>query len=368
MEGILELPTRAGAFTVRPYRPGDEKAILDGWHRAFGKEMEEAVWRWKYPGNPLGVRVVVCLSEDGEVAVHFAGIPYRCRLGEETFQAVHSVDCYSRPDYRKVLVGRSGLFVQTAKAFFDTFTFEPGDDDPGDMEERAAFLYGFPGERHFRLGEKLLAYTRFSRDKVFFALPAESVISSKGLGRKPLLGGLEELELPESPGDISADASPRVEQFLEKADVLWTSSTDGPGAFSVVRDGSYLRWRFLSCPSRRYALYGFYTFPGNRLRGWLAGVFEGDDFKVLDFFFPGGAEAVVVAARALARLAAGLKDRVRALHVWASGNHPLTEGLFRAGFQPSPEPLGFVPCYCRSRLPAEVMNRFVWTMADGDLY
>jgi hypothetical protein len=131
----------SGAPAIRLYRPGDEAGIVALFREVFASELAIPTWRWKYLRGVEPAPVVV--GEDGgRIVCHYGGI--RSTLvadGEETIAyAIVDVMC------ERLHQGR-GIFRRAAKRFFEAF-----------CEGRAALIYGFPGERHRRLGEILLGY------------------------------------------------------------------------------------------------------------------------------------------------------------------------------------------------------------------
>ena len=134
----------AGTFTAAPYRAEDERAVLDLWRVAFGKELDADLWRWKYVDNPFGMRVLVCRDPQTEAAVVvYSGVPYRARRNGREVEIVQLMDIMSHPDVRK-----TGLFIKAAEAFFDIFAV-------GD----SVLYYGIPGRYHFDIGAKYLDYS-----------------------------------------------------------------------------------------------------------------------------------------------------------------------------------------------------------------
>ena len=73
-----------GDFTIRPYQPGDEQAIVESFNLVFREVCGEgyvdrdlAFWRWQFLENPCGNRITVGLTEASEVAAQYAGVPQR---------------------------------------------------------------------------------------------------------------------------------------------------------------------------------------------------------------------------------------------------------------------------------------------------
>lgn len=128
------------AVRIRRYRPGDGPAINRGFERIFGKARELDDWEWKFP---VGERenTILIAEEDGEVLAHFAAIPVSLRVEGRRIRAGQVVDVYS--------VRRQGLFLRLVDRFYEELC------GPGGLE----LIYGFPGERHFRLGVRRLRYS-----------------------------------------------------------------------------------------------------------------------------------------------------------------------------------------------------------------
>lgn len=138
---------------IRPYRPGDEHAILKTFNLVFREvcgpgyvDRTLPQWEWAYLRNPAGHRISLALAPDGTVASQYAGMPVRCDTpwGEQLF--VHCVDSMTHPDYRQGLKAKS-LFVETCMPFW-AHSRAIGD----------ALFYGFPVDAAFRIGQRYLKY------------------------------------------------------------------------------------------------------------------------------------------------------------------------------------------------------------------
>ncbi|SER26219.1 Acetyltransferase (GNAT) domain-containing protein [Nitrosomonas sp. Nm51] len=127
--------------------PHDRDALLALFESAFGQPMPGGLWQWKYarqkkPG-------MLAYIEDGIIA-YYGGMPRTFSLNGKAIKAVQICDVMVAPKMRGILT-RRGPFMQTA----DTFLSEQaGTDKP------FRFAFGFPSDRHARLGEKTGWYTR----------------------------------------------------------------------------------------------------------------------------------------------------------------------------------------------------------------
>ena len=338
------LETRHGRFLIRPYQPGDEEHILPVWRLVFGKEMTLEEWRWKYPASPAGFRCLLCLNEKGEVVVHYAAQVVRVACQGESIFGLHLTDSLSHPGYRWAIGGKRGLFFLTAATFLRTYLEEidlPVKPLATDLP-RASFHYGFPGERHARLGALLLKYRRHA--------PGLLYLKASSGGRLRWFRKLEPL-LPGRDGELLTR--------------FWQAFEARYQPFCVVRDGPYLSWRFRR-PGKDYRFFGIKTFWCKNIKAWL--VFTPEEpgrFRILDF---------------LALEEEDLRDLLLALRgefggeweVWLAGNHPLRRAFEAAGFREEPEPLWIIPntaCdFAGGRPPVDFADRFFFTMADADLF
>ena len=339
--------TRTGSFEIRPYRPGDERAILAAWKEAFGKEMRLEEWQWKYAQNPEGFRCLLCLAEDGTVAVHYAAQVQRLAWGGEEILGLHLTDSFSHPRFRWALGGKTGLFVRTGRIFLKTYLEKIDfEETPLPTEEPLAqFHYGFPGERHFKLGIKLLKYRPHQ--------PGVLYLEGEPPRKEPRflwLYDVEEASLGEGPSWAALDA------FFEDFKRRFPT-------FSIVRNRSFLGWRFMR-PHKTYKIFYLKTFWRKKLKAWIIISAEKERLKILDFLALEEKDLALLLNYVL------FTHRKKA-QVWLAGNHPLKKA-FKAPFSPAPEPLGIIPntgCdFAQSHWRFEDGDLFFFTMADADLF
>jgi hypothetical protein len=157
---------------------------------------------------------------DGTVVSQFAGIPRRVQVGavERSFSEI--VDSFVDPSFRSGLK-HPGIFARTACGYIHHYC----------RPDCEAFAYGLPTPEAYRLGHRLLGYSHLWNVDVL---------------------------LKDARPDPSHDHS-RLEALAElppDTDGLW-ARVRRQQDIGVVRDRSYLTWRYVAkpgAPYRRYAL------------------------------------------------------------------------------------------------------------------
>jgi hypothetical protein len=325
-----EIRLAGGTYTARPYREGDEARVLELWRTAFGRELEPAVWRWKYADNPFGRRILLCCDASGAAVVVYSGAPYRAVWNGRRVEIVQLMDIMSHPEVRK-----TGLFVKAAEIFFELFA-------GGD----SVLYYGIPGRYHFDIGAKYLAYSGLPSG-VACLEAATAGLAAAAPGAR---GAAAELARPG-----------------RELDRLW-SDLEAHFPLAAVRDAAFADWRFRRHPTRRYRLWAWRSGLPRRLRAFAAIAVEAGGARLVDLLAPPD-EALVGAflGQVAARLAS---EGVARLQTWLPGTHFLSRALERTGWTRVPEPLGIVPTARSFAAGLEipwVSEHLFYTMADSDL-
>jgi hypothetical protein len=231
--------------------------------------MSPEVWRWKYLRERDALPAFVA-EEDGEIVCHYGTIRQRLAWQGREHAAWDAIDVMAHP--RKQ--GR-GLFRQTIQAFMHEV-----------CEGQGLFLYGFPTERHKRLGELLVGYEPVARvHKVSKSLAAPSATA---------------------PRDVVYDVLPL------GWDAYW-QEIQKHFVMIARRDHAYLAWRYLARPNRSYRLV---TIPAT-LALAVVGVQSGIA-RLMEFLTPANDE------RLARQLLAGAE------HVAREGEAESLEGWFPA--------------------------------------
>ncbi|MGE3174185.1 MAG: hypothetical protein AB7O97_16270 [Planctomycetota bacterium] len=294
---------------IRPYRAGDEHAILGTFNRVFREvcgpgyvDRTLAQWRWQYRDNPQGHRIWLAMAPDGTCAAQYAGVPLLADTpwGPQTF--VHCVDSMTHPDWRQGLK-RKGLFVLTCEPFWD------------DSKRRGdALFYGFPVDTAYRIGKRYLQYTQMCI--VDFLI--------RDRATPPLA----------APPDVVVE---RVDAVPAEVDALYERLRADVRCM-VRRDRRYLDWRYVQNPQR--ADYELWTARrGGALQGLLVlrpgSGLAPDAATIVDLVVPRAETAALDALLAAAVRRQHEEQRAR-LMTALPGWSPEHRHLEQRGFAPTP--------------------------------
>jgi GNAT superfamily N-acetyltransferase len=197
----------------------------------------EDFYRWKYFANPLGDAIVgIATAADSVVSV-VAATPKRIWLSGKTVLAYELGDFLTDENYR----GR-GLFSQ----LIELVCREAG-------AHGSPLVYVRPNDVSFPILVGKLSFHEAQRiDARRFVVPSHTLSRKTGIPAGLLrLSGMDWLLqrrcIPRSPG--GAVTVVPVERFGEETDQLWQRASAGYD-FALMRDSSYLNWRFSDCPTR----------------------------------------------------------------------------------------------------------------------
>ncbi len=207
-------------YEFRPYRPGDEHAILATYNVVFGEGKDDFTprtledWTWAYGNNPAGTRIWVAVQGD-EVAAHYASQPNRVRIEGQKRIFAQITDSMVHPAHRQGLK-RQGLFATLARKMLAA-TCGP---------ERDLAIFGWPVPAAWRMSKAFIG--------------SEVVRMQTLLAAEP---GSGSSELP--------DGVRRLERFPDDIRGLYERAGTEHGA-SVIRDAAWLNWRLIDNPRASY--------------------------------------------------------------------------------------------------------------------
>ena len=315
-----KVETPKGLFFIRPYQEGDEVKIVALFKEVFGKEKSLKLWRWEFLENPYGTEIMLCFSENGDLVAQCASIPVEAYLLGSVVRIAQVVDCMSSKRFRGIFARKKGLYILTISQFFRTYT----------GPSKNIYLYGFPGERHYRLGVKMLGF-KASRPISFFV----STVETKGF----FFHKMEEMDK-----EIFAKKFEDFNRYMSRYI-----------PFMVKKDVRYIRWRYILHPEKSYRFLVFKSILGKPRALFVVS----QDGYLLDFASTEEADLI----KGLSMLDPGVK-------VWIPSGSPLEDIFRKAGWRKEREPFGAIASgisFCS--IPTEWANsNFFYTAGDCDLF
>jgi hypothetical protein len=323
-------------FVTRPFRDGDEDAILDLFARSFPHAPRTREhFDWKFRRDPFGnKRISLTFDEAGRLVGHYAAYAVPFRDGERNLVANQIGDTMTDASVRHIGRGPTSVLGRTALHFYETF-----------CEGKVAFNYGFNVANIQRFSLKFLRSDRV--EPVTYRVRGPM----RPLSRLARWARGYQLEAVTSAG-VEFD-----ELFARAAPAY---------AFLVRRDAAYLRWRYLERPDVRYAVIAIRKW--RRLVGWIVFRIRDGRFSWGDALFdPRHEDAVEVVLRHVAP-----SYPVEEIEAWFPPRPAWFDGvLTRLGFEVRPEPqdlsLMCVP-WTMADATAAMRERLYYTMGDSDLF
>jgi hypothetical protein len=190
---------------------------------------------WKYFTNPVGDAAVGIAMEGQRVISLVAGMPKRVQIGSEVVLAFELGDFITAPEYRK-----RGLFSKLINMVCEE-----------SLRRGATFAYVRPNDSSFPILTTGLSFSEVQRiDERRYVTPS-SVIHRKLRVAPTVLRalGLDWLALRRVlPSAMNSVTVKQVARFGQEMDELWKRSCR-QYSFALVRDSSYLNWRYADCPT-----------------------------------------------------------------------------------------------------------------------
>lgn len=232
-------------LSLRPTRPEDLPSLGALFSDRFGHGLSPEEWTWKYRAIPGEGRSLAAVEEaTGEVVAHAGALrlPARWRGGEAGIWTLVDFAGTTR---------RRGLRPALVELGRQLLADLPGPED-------APWIFGFPSERHFRLGERTFGYRPLTTAEVF-------------------AGEIPEVEAPPGVRIETGDSAG------DWAEAVWESC----GVLGVRRSAAFLNWRYWARPNRYYRFYRLFS---GETEGFAVFSFLGEETWAAELWLPPAAE------------------------------------------------------------------------------
>jgi GNAT superfamily N-acetyltransferase len=330
-------------YRMRPAVPDDAPAIVDLLNTVYGDWGDLDLWRWKYRDPPAPFRIPSLVAEcDSRLVGHHGALPVSGVLNGQTVRAAQFVDAAVLPAHR-----RRGIHSALAR-----LTIEAA------AAAGVSFIYAFPGLLSQRVDRA------FGLEPITFVPEMVRVLS----WRRALLTGLRNLPRylallwrwargerlsPSSTGQLARLrqalvvlggwlSDPVLDHRMPRKSVAVQPAGSVNGRYDLlaqrlgagtqlglVKDASYLEWRYERHPRRSYRILE--ASDGDDLVGYAVVRPGGTLSELCELAVLADRESVLLgllaAAVRLARAAGSL-----ALSAWMPAGQPAHGLLRRAGF------------------------------------
>jgi hypothetical protein len=362
---------------LRPTQETDLPQLSRLFAQRFGHPLTAEEWRWKYRQIPGEGRSWVALGADGAVVAHAGALRLgaRWRGGEGGIWQL--VDFVAAP-------GGRGLRPPLVELGRRLLAGLPGEED-------APWIFGFPSERHFRLGERVFGYRPLATVEVLTgplpeAEPAgavtgavEAAAGEAGAGTDTAAGaaaGAWRGAAGEAGAGSGAAAAAGARIESGDSGGAWAEEAwEACGSLGVRRGMDFLNWRYHARPGRYYRFYRLLpggTGEGGGGAGARVGsagglavfAFVGEDAWAAELWLPPSGEWYAP------MLAVAADLRASGLRSWRFWPPPAPGGelLAALGVRPAGEHRSIG---CRGRPgdpdPAAAAAGFYYAMGDYDL-
>lgn len=288
----------ADGFRFRRLRPqADLPGICQLFETVFHQPMDPSYWRWKYAQAPAGesFNAVVEHIATGRLVGHMGVIVVPGMRAGAALRMGQVCDVMLHPDVRAG-IGPSSIY-QRMNGALRQLAHAPS------QEPRVPlFMYGFPGLRPAKLGERIGVYRPLQICTEYHSATApQSAWAAFWRRHSPLR--LRAQALPAS-ADAWSDAL--LDALWQRHCVRLAAQPEGDAAPRITKNGAYLRWRYLMHPHQfaageggapRYTLWLLRRF-GQSAFGWLV-TREQPQPVVVDSCLPPGPAWVTAALQEL---------------------------------------------------------------------
>lgn len=258
--------TRSGS-NVRPAAPDDFPSIAELLDRTFGKrayEQRMRLWNWRFDRNPArtdAFPAFLVIEEKGGIAGAHGLIPLRVKAGTRKLNASCSCDLAADPAARSagMKLKLAALSREMSPLHISTSANEPAN-------KITLALGGKEVVGGRRTYIKPLKASGLMRRSLAGKGTAEGIASAASLAiGMPADWALAIDRMARPPGKIPGTVVRNVASFDGRYDEFWEEMA-GDHAILVVRDSSYLNWRYAGYPFP--GIQSFELSRGERLLGF----------------------------------------------------------------------------------------------------
>jgi len=335
--------TQEPRWVVRPATETDVSEIVKLLNHVYGGWGDHNTWLWKYKRNSNLNTITSAVAEhQGNIIGHYGIIPARVIYQGEVLLCVQAVDAAVTPEFR-----RQGIFVSLG-----SFILENA------IDEGAYFAYAFPGLNslnvNYELGFHPIQYkpemVRILKPKTFIidlmtTFPSNlrdvwqwryrndrspMIIKRLARYRLSMLWVLSWLSAPVWNRNFTGDGiDVKSAKIFDRSFEQFSEICQSSITYGLVKDSSYLTWRYLEHPDREYQI--LIASEGGAMVGYLILHISPDKSSICECeILPGKEHAVFALLEYAGEIA--LQAGSRVIDIWVADQNPMCTAFQKAGF------------------------------------
>ncbi len=337
----------------------DEEKLSRFNEEACGVLPPPGFWKWKYFENPAGPPAISIALEGERVVGRVGVIPVKVRVDSEEVMVSQAVDIDILEEYRKGVTfffRLESMMRERAKDLGIDFEFGFAIETTRKLATKAlGFTFVAPVSKLVKIIDPIPYITR--RLKIPYLHLLSKCIKKLIVWKEERLSG-EDVDTCE------------VYHFDRRFDDLWKKIT--MGNIMVVKDSTYLNWRYFKCPAVTYKVYA--AEDKGKLKGFIV-------FHTID---KGGIRYGIIAdllyipeATGVAEglISTAVKDFVHqgvaSIICWLPKHHPLYRILRRKGFLGRSTPHYLIVRPHKKNIPIGILKEeanWFYMLGDSDYH
>lgn len=352
----------ANKIEMREVQQNDFDSLSSLYVDVYDINLNRAYWNWKYFENPAGEPCMFVALEGDRTVGETGTIPATVLYKNEHTPASQSCDITVHPDYQK-----GGTFLRLAKLSINKC-----------IKDKLLFIYGFSVPVTLKVSTKLLKFRSvcsvwrwllivnprpyLSRKiRLNFLTKAAAAIISPIIKIKLLRHCVK-----------TENHITEIKKFDERFDVFWEKRKQEFN-ITVVRDSTYLNWRYFKNPNGHYKVYAY--IQENEIRGFIILTVEQDEIRrgfIMDIIIDPADQSITEQLMSTA-IKYFIEEKAEAVMTWLPKWSPLVGQIEKWGFKSKKTDHNIIVRLTRDEKevdPEYIYNPDNWyfTMGDSDYH
>lgn len=352
----------ADKIEMREVRQNDFDSLSSLYVDVYNINLNRAYWNWKYFENPMGEPCMFVALEGDRTVGETGTIPATVLYKNEHTPASQSCDITVHPDYQK-----GGTFLKLARLSINKC-----------IKDKLLFIYGFSVPVTLKVSTKLLKFRSVCSVWRWLLIINPGPYLSRKIRLNLLAKAATALVSPIIRMKLlrncikTEERIIEITRFDERFDVFWEKKKQDFN-IAVVRDSTYLNWRYFDNPDGKYKVYAYVS--DNEIGGFIILTVKQDDIRrgfIMDIIVD-SADQKITEYLMSAAIQHFLHEEVEAVMTWLPKWSPMVGQIEKWGFKGKETDHNIIVRLTRDEKdvdPAYIYNPNNWyfTMGDSDYH